>query len=250
LQVQFRLQITLRLFAPFAKTHPSFAPRCAPALPAAGVTYPPPVPRTGPPTYTTGSGTGSGQRIRHGLRIVCRRLCPPVPARGTNAQKRPSEPLQERGDIPNPRRRKIVALKGSFCVGLLPAPGGLWSVAPATGAAATTELPPRCCPAAAPAAGATRCTPTAPGCQVRDGVRRIPWVGTGPTRPTQDQQDRSDRGSCYKTDQGNVTSTTRWRTTTQEGLVTVTRPFPENSYLFVLPPSLLSTDFPETNVTM
>jgi hypothetical protein len=66
-----------------------------------------------------------------------------------------------------------VALKGSFCVGPLPTPG------------AVVRCPRyRSCRhyRAAPAAGATRCTPAAPGCHVRDGVRRSP--GSGPTKPT------------------------------------------------------------------
>jgi hypothetical protein len=174
LQVQFRLQITLRLFAPFAKTHPSFAPRCAPALPAAGVTYPPPVPRTGPPTYTTGSGTGSGQRIQHGLRIVCRRLCPPYRLGARTHRNAPLSRSRRGGIYPNPRRPGNVALKGSFCVGLLPAPGGCGPLPP------LPELPPL--PSCPPLLELPD-VPLLP--RARSGrSATVPRVGTGPTRPT------------------------------------------------------------------
>jgi hypothetical protein len=87
------------------------------------------------------------------------------------------------GIYPNPRRPGNVALGGSFCVGLLPAPRGLWSVAPATGAAATTELPP---PAAAPLLppllelhDAPLLPPGATFGMECDGP-----LGSGPTKPT------------------------------------------------------------------
>jgi hypothetical protein len=194
LQVQFRLQITLRLFAPFAKTHPSFAPRCAPALPAAGVTYPPPVPRTGPPTYTTGSDTGSGQRIRHGLRIVCRRLCPPYRLGARTHRNAPLSRSRRGGIYPNPRRPGNVALKGSFCVGLLPAPGGCGPLPP------LPELPPLpSCPPLLPRCWSCPMSPCCPG-HVRDGVRRSP--GSGPDQPDQPDQKRQwapDRGPATTT---------------------------------------------------
>jgi hypothetical protein len=78
---------------------------------------------------------------------------PPVPARARTHRN----PLQSRskgkGVYPNPRRRKIVALKGSFCVGLSPVPGLLPPLPPLPELPPLPSCPPlcpRCCPAAAP----------------------------------------------------------------------------------------------------
>jgi hypothetical protein len=101
-----------------------------------------------------------------------------VPARARTHRNAPLSRSKGRGVYPNPRRRKIVALKGSFCVGLLPAPGGCGLLPPATGAAATTELP----PAAAPLLELHDAPLLPPGATFRmecDGS-----LGAGPTKPT------------------------------------------------------------------
>jgi hypothetical protein len=89
-------------------------------------------------------------------------------------------------------------------------PRGLWSVAPATGAAATTELPPllpRCRPAAT--AGAARCPPL-PGCHVRDGVRRSPRVVTDqPDQPDQHPTNPRRLGTVTKSSYTNGFAPTR-----------------------------------------
>jgi hypothetical protein len=127
------------------------------------------------------------------LRIVCRRLRPRYRLGARNAQKRPSEPLQGRGIYPNPWRPENVALKGSFCVGLLPVPGllpplpPLPELPPLPSCPAVPPLlpllPPRCCPAA----GATRCHHAAPPGGTF-GMECDGPLGSGPDQPDQPDQ--------------------------------------------------------------
>jgi hypothetical protein len=131
------------------------------------------------------SGPDHVHRIRHGLRIVCRRLCPRVPARARTHRNAPLSRPKGRGVYPNPWRPENVAQKGSFCVGLLPAPGGCGPLPP------LPELPPLpSCP---------RCCPAAPLLELHDapllprgtfGMECDGSLGSGPDQPDQHRTNR------------------------------------------------------------
>jgi hypothetical protein len=177
--------VSFRCIAPVRENAPKF---CAPTYAcAARSRCDLPSPRPADRTTSTGSDTGSGQRIQHVLRIVCRRLVPWCRLGHETHRNAPLSRSRAGGIYPNPRRPENVALKGSFCVGLLPAPRGLLPVAPLP--SCPLLLPSAAAPAAA--AGATRCPPCCPR------VPRSGWSATvnsgrdRPTRPTPDQPDQS-----------------------------------------------------------
>ena len=140
-------------------------------------------------------------RIRLGLRTVCRRLRPWCRLEHETHRNAPLSRSKGRGVYPNPRRRKNVALKGCFCVGLLPAPGAMVRCLPLPELPPLPSCPPRCCPAAAPLPlPELPDVPCCPGATF--GMECDDPLGSGP-----DQTDQTDQ-----TDQKVGTVTKSWHT--------------------------------------
>jgi hypothetical protein len=137
------------------------------------------------------SGPDHVHRIRHGLRIVCRRPCPPYRLGARTHRNAPLSRTKGRGVYPNPWRPRKRGSEGLFLRRSVARPRGLWSVAPATGAAATTELPPllpRCCLCCRPAAVPLlelHDAPLLPPRGATFGMECDGSLGSGPDQPDQ-----------------------------------------------------------------
>jgi hypothetical protein len=147
-------------------------------------------------TYTTGSDTGSGQRIRHGLRIVCRRPCPPYRL-GARTHRKPFRAARrEGGYILTLGAPKTWLRRAPFASVCCPPPGAVVRCPRYRSCRhyRAASAVPRCCPAAASAAAPllSRCWSYTMHPCCPPGVPRSGWSATvtsgrdrtNPTNPT------------------------------------------------------------------